>query len=78
VRVAIFSGRRSVRVFGARIVRFTQPGKRLVCVRVPLRARTFDVRQAFRFAFAARDGLTDPPGRRARTQLTVINFTRFR
>ena len=54
IRVAIFSGRKSVRVFGATTVRFAKPGKRLVCIRVPLRAHTFDVRKPFRFAFAVR------------------------
>ncbi len=56
VGVAIFSGVRSRRVFGRATVVFRRPGKRVVCVRVPLRARTFDVRQPFRFAFAVREG----------------------
>jgi len=77
IRVAIFSGRRSVRLFGATVVRFRNPGTRAVCVRVPLRARTFDVRQPFRFAFAVKAGAVarrnEPPGR-----LIVTGFTRFR
>lgn len=60
VRVAIFSGRRSIRVFGATVVRFRAPGKWVVCIRVPLRAHTFDVRQPFRFAFATRYANTPP------------------
>lgn len=77
IRVAIFSGRRSIRIFGARVVRFRQPGKRLVCIKVPLRARTFDVRQPFRFAFAVKPGATPRRGERA-AALTLTRFTRFR
>ena len=75
IRVAIFSGRKSVRVFGATIVRFTKPGKRLVCIRVPLRAHTFDVRSPFRFAFAVRLGAHPP--KTAKTTLTTSGFLLF-
>lgn len=76
IRVAIFSGRRSIRVFGSTIVRFRKPGKRLVCVKVPLRARTFDVRQPFRFAFAVKDGAN--PRRNAPATTTTTGFTFFK
>jgi hypothetical protein len=76
IRVAIFSGRRSVRVFGATTVRFARPGKRLVCIRVPLRAHTFDVRDPFRFAFAVRLGAHPP--KRTKTTLTTSGFLNFR
>lgn len=75
IRVAIFSGRKSIRVFGATIVRFTKPGSRIVCIRVPLRAKTFDVRKPFRFAFAARVGAH--PARSAPTTLTTSGFVNF-
>lgn len=75
IRVAIFSGRKSIRVFGATIVRFTKPGSRIVCIRVPLRAKTFDVRKPFRFAFAARVGAR--PARSAPTTLTTSGFLNF-
>jgi len=75
IRVAIFSGRKSVRVFGATIVRFAAPGKRLVCVRVPLRAHTFDIRSPFRFAFAVRPGAHPP--KTAKTTLTTSGFLNF-
>ncbi|MEW6582225.1 MAG: hypothetical protein AB1416_05650 [Actinomycetota bacterium] len=75
IRVAIFSGRKSIRVFGAAVVRFTAPGKRLVCIRVPLRARTFDVRQPFRFAFAFKAGAR--PKANAPATVTTTNFTTF-
>lgn len=75
IRVAIFSGRRSIRVFGATVVRFATPGKKLVCVRVPLRARTFDVRQPFRFAFATR--FADTPANRP-VPVVRTPFTFFR
>jgi hypothetical protein len=76
IRVAIFSGRRSVRVFGATTVRFAKAGKRLVCIRVPLRAHTFDVRDPFRFAFAVRLGAHPPT--RAKATLTTSGFLNFR
>ena len=76
IRVAIFSGRRSIRIFGATTVRFRQAGKRLVCVKVPLRARTFDVRQPFRFAFAVKAGAN--PSRNAPATVTTSGFTFFR
>ncbi len=75
IRVAIFSGRRSIRVFGATLVRFAAPGKRTVCVRVPLRAHTFDVRQPFRFAFALKLGAH--PGKSTPATLTTSGFVNF-
>jgi hypothetical protein len=50
VLVTIFSGRRSIRLFGQRLVVFTAPGRRDTCIRVPARAKTFDVRTPLRFA----------------------------
>ncbi len=76
INLAIFSGRRSIRIFGQTVVRFNKPGKRLVCVRVPLRAKSFDVRQPFRFAFAVKDGATVKPGEKA-GKLTTTSFTNF-
>jgi hypothetical protein len=67
VLVAIFSGRRSIRVFGQRIVPFRAPGTKVACVRVPVRAHTFDVRTPARIAIAVRKGATrhagEPPAR---------------
>ena len=75
VRVAIFSGRRSVRLFGVRTVVFTRPGKRVVCIRVPLRAVTANIRQPFRFVTAfklgARPRPNEGPGRQ-RTRPFVL------
>lgn len=50
VLVTIFSGRRSIRLFGQRLVVFTAAGRRETCIRVPARATTFDVRTPLRFA----------------------------
>ena len=75
IRVAIFSGRKSVRVFGSALVRFAKPGSRIVCIRVPLRAHTFDVRDPFRFAFALRLGAH--PKRSAKATLTTSGFLNF-
>jgi hypothetical protein len=44
ILVSIFSGRRSIRLFGQARVVFTAAGKRRVCIRVPFRAHTFNVR----------------------------------
>lgn len=50
VLVTIFSGRRSIRLFGQKIVVFRVPGRKVVCIPVPLRAHTFNVRTPLRFA----------------------------
>jgi hypothetical protein len=76
VYVAIFSGPRSERRFGATVVRFTAPGKRQVCVKVPFNARTFNIRQAFRFAIAVKPGASpvkgEPKGVKPKTQKLVF------
>lgn len=56
ILVAIFSGSRSIRVFGRKVVRFDAPGSRVVCVKVPFRAKTFNVRTPARIAIAVRKG----------------------
>ena len=56
VLVAIFSGTRSVRVFGRKVVRFRAAGSRVFCVRVPFRAKTLNVRTPARIAIAVRKG----------------------
>lgn len=56
VLVTIFSGRRSIRVFGQKDVVFTRPRRVIVCIPVPLRARTFNVRTPLRFAFGWKVG----------------------
>jgi len=50
VLTTIFSGRRSVRLFGQRLVVFAGAGRKTPCIPVPARARTFDVRTPLRFA----------------------------
>jgi hypothetical protein len=62
VLVAIFSGRRSIRVFGQKVVPFRAAGTRVTCVRVPVRAHTFDVRTPARIAIAVRKGAAHRAG----------------
>jgi hypothetical protein len=62
VLVSIFSGRRSIRLFGQKLVIFFVPGSRQVCIPVPFRAHTFNVRTPLRVAL----GYTAGP-RRQRT-----------
>ena len=50
VLVTIFSGRRSVRLFGQKLVRFAAAGRKTTCILVPGRARTFNVRTPLNFA----------------------------
>jgi hypothetical protein len=50
VLVTIFSGRRSVRLFGQRLVVFTAAGRKSTCIKVPARAKTFNVRTPLSFA----------------------------
>lgn len=62
VLVAIFSGRKSIRVFGQKIVKFSAPASKVVCVRVPFRAKTFNVRTPAKIAIAVRKGATPKRG----------------
>ena len=52
VTVRIFSGIRSIRLFGAKTVRFTAAGRRVVCIPVPFRAKSFDARTRLRISVA--------------------------
>jgi hypothetical protein len=63
VLVTIFSGIRSRRLFGAELVTFRRPGRRIVCIPVPLRARTFNAR-AQRVAVGVALGAVDRVGER--------------
>ncbi len=57
VLVTIFSGTKSIRIFGQARVSFrTAPAARIVCVRVPFRAHTFDVRTPGKIAIATKRG----------------------
>lgn len=67
VQVSIFSGTRSIRLFGQRRVVFRAAGSKVVCVRVPLRATTFDVRTPVRIAVATKPGARPVRGERPAT-----------
>jgi len=56
VLVQIYSGPKSRRLFGERIVAFRAPGTRYVCVRVPFRAKTFNPRAPAGILVAVRKG----------------------
>lgn len=64
VLVTIFSGRRSIRLFGQKRVVFRAAGRRTVCIPVPLRAHTFTVRTPLRVALGVALGATPRPGER--------------
>jgi hypothetical protein len=61
VMASIFSGRRSIRLFGQRRVVFTRAGTRVVCIPVPRRAHTFNVRTPLRFAIGWKVGARPTP-----------------
>jgi hypothetical protein len=63
VLVTIFSGRRSIRLFGQRLVVFAAAGRTTTCIPVPRRAKTFDVRTPLRFAVGYSLGARRVPGR---------------
>ena len=65
VLVTIFSGRRSIRLFGQRLVTFTKAGSRVACILVPKHAKTFDVRTPLRFAVGFAVGSRPRSGTRA-------------
>jgi hypothetical protein len=62
VLVTIFSGIRSRRLFGADLVTFRRPGRRIVCIAVPRRARTFNARTQLRVAVGVALGAVDRAG----------------
>lgn len=64
VLVTIFSGRRSVRLFGQRLVIFTAAGRKSTCIKVPARAKTFNVRTPLSFAVGYALGARGRPGER--------------
>ena len=69
--MTIFSGTKSIRIFGqARVSFATAPATRIVCVRVPFRAHTFDVRTPGRIAVAAKQGATPKKGEKPATVTT--------
>lgn len=77
VQVSIFSGTRSIRLFGQARVVFRAAGTKVVCVRVPLRAKTFDVRTPTRIAVATKPGARPVRGERPAT-LGIAGLRFFR
>lgn len=57
ITVRIFSGTKSIRLFGQKRVAFALAGKRVVCVPVPFRAHTFDIRNPLRFSLSVKVGV---------------------
>lgn len=68
--VTIFSGVRSKRLFGQKLVVFRQPGARKVCIPVPARAKTFNVRTKLGLALGYSKGAT--PRRNAKPNRPTI------
>jgi hypothetical protein len=64
ILVSIFSGRRSIRLFGQKLVVFFAPGRKQPCIRVPFRARTFNVRTPLKVALGYTAGARPQRGGR--------------
>lgn len=64
ILVSIFSGRLSVRLFGQKRVVFTAPGRQRVCIPVPFRAHTFNLRTRLNVALGYVVGATPRRGER--------------
>jgi len=62
VLASIFSGRRSIRLFGQKRVVFTSAGRKRVCIPVPFRAHTFDLRTRLSVALGYAVGATPRRG----------------
>jgi hypothetical protein len=76
VLVTIFSGRLSIRLFGQKRVVFRAPGRRTVCIPVPLHAHTFNVRTHLRVALGVALGATARPGeRKPKPKIRPIRLT---
>ncbi|HMM49260.1 MAG TPA: hypothetical protein PKE32_06565 [Miltoncostaeaceae bacterium] len=59
--VTIFSGTRSRRLFGQKLVVFRQPGAQTMCIKVPARAKTFNMRTKLGLALGYSLGATPRP-----------------
>ena len=75
VLVQIFSGPKSRRLFGQKIVAFRTPGTKYVCVRVPFRAKTFNPRAPAGILVAVRKGTAS--GRQGPPARVVTRDVRF-
>jgi hypothetical protein len=75
VLVQIFSGPKSRRLFGEKIVAFRAPGTKYVCVRVPFRAKTFNPRAPAGILVAVRKGTAS--GRQGPPARVVTRDVRF-
>jgi hypothetical protein len=64
ILVSIFSGRRSIRLFGQKLVVFFASGTRQPCITVPFRAHTFNVRTPLRVALGYTAGARPQRGGR--------------
>jgi hypothetical protein len=64
ILVSIFSGRRSIRLFGQKLVVFFAPGRKQPCIPVPFRARTFNVRTPLNVALGYTAGTRPQRGGR--------------
>ena len=64
ILVSIFSGRRSIRLFGQKLVVFFAPGRKQPCIQVPFRARTFNVRTPLNVALGYTAGARPQRGGR--------------
>lgn len=62
VLASIFSGRLSIRLFGQKRVVFTSAGRRTVCIPVPFRAHTFNLRTRLNVALGYVVGATPKRG----------------
>jgi hypothetical protein len=72
VLVTIFSGIRSRRLFGADLVTFRRPGRKIVCITVPRRARTFNARTQLRVAVGVALGAVDRVGEPRQPRLPPV------
>ena len=72
VLVTIFSGIRSRRLFGADLVTFRRPGRKIVCIAVPRRARTFNARTQLRVAVGVALGAVDRTGEPRQPRLAPV------
>ena len=70
VLVSIYSGRKSTRLFGRKLVVFTGPGARSICIPVPLTAATFTTREPLRLVIVTKSGVVE------RTSTRLITDTR--
>lgn len=75
ILATIYSGKRSTRIFGQKLVVFSKPGSRRTCIPVPNRAKTISPRTSLNFALGyAKGARSDPKAKPTKPAIKPIKL----